>query len=197
MALKLLHRTLKAQFYPEVLSDDVNLDMVFIKGGTFTMGSPEDELERRDDEGPQHEVTVPDLFMGKYQVTQEQWQVVAGYPQVSIALKPNPSQFESKNLPVEQVSWYEVVEFCDRLSKHSGRTYSLPSEAQWSSLALCSFALLFFALSTSCETRSFFIPIHLSAIATFAGTRSIFPWLGRSGPFWIGGGAIDPQRVLP
>jgi formylglycine-generating enzyme required for sulfatase activity len=131
MALNLLYRTLKAKFYPEVLSDDVNLDMVFIKGGKFTMGSPEDELERRDDEGPQHDVTVPDLFMGKYQVTQEQWQVVAGYPQVSIALKPNPSQFEGKNLPVEQVSWHEVVEFCDRLSKHSGRTYSLPSEAQW------------------------------------------------------------------
>ncbi len=131
MALKLLHRTLKAQFYPEALSDDVNLDMVFIKGGKFTMGSPEDEAERFDSEGPQHDVTLPDFFMGKYQVTQEQWQVVAGYPQVNVEMKPNPSNFEGENLPVERVSWDECVEFCDRLSNHSGRTYSLPSEAQW------------------------------------------------------------------
>ncbi|NJM48783.1 MAG: formylglycine-generating enzyme family protein [Alkalinema sp. RU_4_3] len=131
MALNLQHRKLKAQFYPEALSDDVNLDMVFIKGGTFTMGSPEEEPERTKAEGPQHEVTVPDFFMGKYQVTQEQWQVVSAYPQVNIKLEFNPSSFEGKNLPVEQVSWDECVEFCDRLSKHSGRTYSLPSESQW------------------------------------------------------------------
>jgi formylglycine-generating enzyme required for sulfatase activity len=131
MALKLLHRTLKGQFYPEALSDDVNLDMVFIKGGKFTMGSPEDEPERTEAEGPQRDVTLPDFFMGKYQVTQAQWQVVSAYPQVNIKLESNPSRFEGENLPVEQVSWHEAVEFCDRLSNHSGRTYSLPSEAQW------------------------------------------------------------------
>jgi formylglycine-generating enzyme required for sulfatase activity len=131
MALKLLHRTLKAKFYPEVLSNDVNLDMVFIKGGKFTMGSPDDEAERRDSEGPQHDVTVPDFFMGKYQVTQEQWQVVSAYPQVNVEMTSNPSSFGGENLPVEQVSWDEAVEFCDRLSNHSGRSYSLPSEAQW------------------------------------------------------------------
>jgi formylglycine-generating enzyme required for sulfatase activity len=131
MALKLLHRTLKAQFYPEVLSADVSLDMVFIKGGEFTMGSPEDEPERLDSEGPQRDVTVSDFFMGKYQVTQEQWQAVSTYPQVNVEMKPSPSNFKGKNLPIEQVSWDEAVEFCDRLSKHSGRTYSLPSEAQW------------------------------------------------------------------
>jgi formylglycine-generating enzyme required for sulfatase activity len=131
MALKLLHRTLKGQFYPEALSDNITLDMVFIKGGKFTMGSPEDEPERADDEGPQHDVTVPDFFMGKYQVTQAQWQVVSTYPQVNVEMKPSPSNFKGKNLPVEQVSWDEAVEFCDRLSNHSGRSYSLPSEAQW------------------------------------------------------------------
>jgi formylglycine-generating enzyme required for sulfatase activity len=131
MALKLLHRTLKGQLYPEALSKDVNLDMVFIKGGTFTMGSPEDEAERFDSEGPQHDVTLPDFFMGKYQVTQEQWQVVSTYPQVNVEMTSNPSSFKGENLPVEQVSWDEAVEFCDRLSNHSGRTYSLPSEAQW------------------------------------------------------------------
>jgi formylglycine-generating enzyme required for sulfatase activity len=131
MALKLLHRTLKGQFYPEVLSDNITLDMVFIKGGKFTMGSPEDEPERADNEGPQHDVTVPDFFMGKYQVTQAQWQVVSAYPQVNVEMTSNPSEFKGENFPVEQVSWDEAVEFCDRLSNHSGRTYSLPSEAQW------------------------------------------------------------------
>jgi formylglycine-generating enzyme required for sulfatase activity len=131
MALKLLRRKLTAQFYPEPLSDSITLDMVLIKGGTFTMGSPDDEPERRGNEGPQHEVTLPDFFMGKYPVTQEQWRVVVDYPQVQIELKPTPSKFKGVNLPVEQVSWHEAVEFCQRLSAKTGRTYRLPSEAKW------------------------------------------------------------------
>ncbi len=131
MALKLLRRKLTAQFYPEPLSSEITLEMVLIKGGTFTMGSPDNEPERSNDEGPQHDVTLPDFFLGKYPVTQEQWQVVAGYPQVKIELTPTPSNFEGVNLPVEQVSWDEAVEFCSRLSVKTGRTYRLPSEAQW------------------------------------------------------------------
>jgi formylglycine-generating enzyme required for sulfatase activity len=131
MALKLFRRKLTAQFYPEPLNDDITLEMVLIKGGTFTMGSPDDEPERNDNEGPQHDVTLPDFFMGKYPVTQEQWQVVATYPQVNINLNPTPSNFEGINLPVEKISWDEAVEFCQRLSVKTGRAYRLPSEAQW------------------------------------------------------------------
>jgi formylglycine-generating enzyme required for sulfatase activity len=93
MTLKLKKRKLTAQFYPEALSPEIDLKMVLISGGTFTMGSPDDEPERSDDEGPQHEVTIPDFFIGKYQVTQEQWRIVAGYPKVTIELNPNPSNF--------------------------------------------------------------------------------------------------------
>ena len=129
--LKLRRRTATVQGYTEPLTDDVGLAMVLIPGGTFLMGSPEDEPERLDHEGPQHEVTVPQFFMGKYPVTQAEWRFVAGLPQVNRELKPNPSHFAGDRHPVELVSWYEAVEFCDRLSLHTGRTYRLPSEAEW------------------------------------------------------------------
>ena len=107
------------------------LHMVLIPGGSFLMGSPEDELERSEYEGPQHKVSVSKFLMGRYPVTQAQWRAVAALPQIEHKLKPNPSRFEGDDLPVEKVSWYEAVEFCDRLAKHTGRPYRLPSEAEW------------------------------------------------------------------
>ena len=107
------------------------LHMVLIPGGSFLMGSPENELERNDDEGPQHPVSVDKFLMGRYLVTQAQWRAVAALPKAEKELKPNPSSFREDDLPVEQVSWVEAVEFCDRLTKHTGRSYRLPSEAEW------------------------------------------------------------------
>jgi formylglycine-generating enzyme required for sulfatase activity len=105
--------------------------MVAIPAGTFLMGSPEDEVDRYDDEGPQHEVRVASFFMAKYPITQVQWQVVANLPKVKVDLNPDPSNFKGDNRPVEQVSWHEAMEFCDRLSRLTGREYRLPSEAEW------------------------------------------------------------------
>jgi formylglycine-generating enzyme required for sulfatase activity len=114
--------------------------MVRIEGGTFTMGSPSNEPERYDDEGPQHQVTVSAFYMGKYQVTQAEYQSVMG---------TNPSYFKGSNLPVEQVSWYDAAEYCNRLSQRESLTpaytingtnvtcnwnangYRLPTEAEW------------------------------------------------------------------
>ncbi|MBX9255224.1 formylglycine-generating enzyme family protein [Desmonostoc muscorum CCALA 125] len=107
------------------------IEMVKIPGGTFKMGSPPDELERRDSESPQHLVHVEPFFLAKYPVTQEQWQFVAQLPQVNRELDEDPSRFKGANRPVERVSWYDAIEFCLRLSQHTGRIYSLPSEAQW------------------------------------------------------------------
>ncbi|WP_397194754.1 formylglycine-generating enzyme family protein [Nodosilinea sp. FACHB-141] len=111
--------------------DALPLHMVLVPGGTFLMGSSDDEPERKEDEGPQHEVTVPPFFMGRYPVTQAQWRVVAAMSQVKRELHPDPSRFKGDNRPVEQVSWYDAVEVCARLSAHTSRQYRLPSEAEW------------------------------------------------------------------
>jgi formylglycine-generating enzyme required for sulfatase activity len=115
----------------EDLANDTQLEMMLIPGGTFIMGSPKEEENSMDSERPQHEVTIEPFFMGKYQVTQAQWRFVAQLPQVNRELEQDPSHFKGDNRPVEQVSWYDAVEFCDRLSQYTGRTYRLPSEAEW------------------------------------------------------------------
>lgn len=120
-----------AQYFTEDLGNGVFLEMVLIPGGTFLMGSPETEKGRGNNESPQHKVTVPPFFMGKYLVTQAQWEAVAALPEVNIYLNPDPSHFKGENQPVEWVTWYETVEFCARLSRKSGRDYRLPGEAEW------------------------------------------------------------------
>jgi len=111
-------------------ADTVDLEMVAIPGGTFSMGSPADEPARGESEGPQHDVRVPPFCMGRYPVTQAQWRAVAAMPQVE-RIKAAPSRFNGDLRPVEQVSWYDAVEFCARLSAHTGRQYRLPTEAEW------------------------------------------------------------------
>ncbi|MEB3219848.1 MAG: SUMF1/EgtB/PvdO family nonheme iron enzyme [Nostocales cyanobacterium 94392] len=112
----------RAESFQEDLGNGVFLEMVKIPGGSFLMGSPENELERLDRESPQHKVTIQPFFMGKFPVTQEQYQAIMG---------ENPSRFQGKKKPVESVSWNNVVEFCDKISKRTGKTYRLPSEAEW------------------------------------------------------------------
>ncbi|WP_225895523.1 formylglycine-generating enzyme family protein [Dendronalium phyllosphericum] len=127
-----INRTQKtAQYYVENLGNDIGLEMVLIPGGSFLMGSPKDELERYDSETPQHSVNIQQFCIGKYPITQEQWRAVAALPQISRQLKPDPSEFKGDKRPVERVSWYDAVEFCDRLTAHTKRNYRLPSEAEW------------------------------------------------------------------
>ncbi|HBB35492.1 MAG TPA: formylglycine-generating enzyme family protein [Cyanobacteria bacterium UBA8803] len=127
--------------YVERLSETVELEMMAISAGRFRMGSPEKESQRYKDESPQHQVSVPAFFMGKYPVTQAQWRVIAGLPQVAreLDLDPDPSEFKGENhpsinsgqRPVENVSWYDATEFCARLSELTVKPYRLPSEAEW------------------------------------------------------------------
>ncbi|BAZ48967.1 hypothetical protein NIES4103_15780 [Nostoc sp. NIES-4103] len=121
--------TKQAKYFIEDLGDGITLEMVAIPGGKFMMGSPNGEGDY--DEHPQHEVNVQPFFMGKYPITQAQWRAVAALPQVERDLKPNPSCFKGDDLPVECASWYDVTEFCKRLSKSTGQQYRLPSEAEW------------------------------------------------------------------
>ena len=121
----------QAQYFPEELGKGIELDMVLIPGGTFVMGAPEAEEGSDDSERPQRTVSVSPFLMGQYPVTQAQWQAVASLPQVKRKLNPEPSSFKGDDLPVEQVTWFDAVEFCDRLSEHTNRPYRLPSEAEW------------------------------------------------------------------
>jgi formylglycine-generating enzyme required for sulfatase activity len=114
----IIHREQKqASCQTEYLGKGVTLEMVSIPSGTFTMGSTE-----YDNEKPTHSVTVQPFFMAKYPVTQAQWKAIMGN---------NPSYFKGENRPVEQVSWNDAVEFCQRLSEKTGKTYRLPNEAEW------------------------------------------------------------------
>ncbi|MBE7385854.1 MAG: SUMF1/EgtB/PvdO family nonheme iron enzyme [Leptolyngbya sp. SIO1E4] len=133
----------RAEYRREDLGNGVTLDLVRIPEGTFTMGSPADEegrdwygdfvdaLKGVNVEGPQHQVRVPTFLMGKYPVTQAQWRAVVALPQVERDLDPEPAQFKGDNRPVERVNWDDAVEFCQRLSRQTGREYRLPSEAEW------------------------------------------------------------------
>ena len=129
--LILQEETREALYYVEPLLDEATLEMIWVEGGSFTMGSPDDEPDRRDNEEPQHEVTVPSFFMGRYPVTQLQWRIVAELPQVKHQLTSDPSNFKGDNRPVEKVSWYDAEEFCLRLSQQTKRDYRLPTEAEW------------------------------------------------------------------
>ena len=114
----------QAQFISENLGSGAILDLISIPGGSFMMGSPSTETGRSNDEGPQHNVNISPFFMGKYEVTQAQYQAVMGN---------NPSNFKGAKRPVEQVTWDDAVEFCRKLTQtqKTGKTYRLPSEAEW------------------------------------------------------------------
>lgn len=117
--------------YIEDLGDGLKLEMLKIQAGEFEMGSPATEKSRNADE-QLHKVKISkDFYIGRYEVTQAQWRVVAGLPAINIALKSDPSKFKGDNLPVEQISWGEAVEFCARLSKLTGKQYRLPTESEW------------------------------------------------------------------
>ncbi|MEO0536864.1 MAG: SUMF1/EgtB/PvdO family nonheme iron enzyme [Cyanobacteria bacterium P01_A01_bin.123] len=121
----------QGQSFTEDLGSNIDIKMTLVSGGRFLMGSPVTEPDRDRSEGPQHAVTVLTFLIGRYPVTQAQWRRVAKMPPVKRQLDLDPSFFKGRNHPVEEVSWYEAVEFCDRLSRYSGHPYRLPSEAEW------------------------------------------------------------------
>jgi formylglycine-generating enzyme required for sulfatase activity len=152
--------TKQAQVFKQSIGATI-LELVAIPGGTFTMGSPGDEKGRSDNEGPQHQVTVPAFLMGKYQVTQAQWRAVANLPKVDRDLNPDPSLFNGDNRPVEQVSWDDAVEFCKRLSKAAGRGFRLASEAEWE-----------YACRAGTDTPFHFGPTITPDLANYNGNRT-------------------------
>ncbi|MBE0637832.1 MAG: formylglycine-generating enzyme family protein [Bacteroidales bacterium] len=109
-------------------ADSFGIEMVFVKGGTFTMGCTSEQSDCGSDEKPTHQVTVSDFYMGKYEVTQKQWREIMG---ASTSLS-NPSRFSGcDDCPVESVSWNDIQEFIKKLNQKTGKKYRLPTEAEW------------------------------------------------------------------
>jgi formylglycine-generating enzyme required for sulfatase activity/serine/threonine protein kinase len=123
----------QARHFGEDLGENVILELVEIPGGEFTIGSPKEEEGRIPTEGPQRKVTLPSFWIGKYEVTQEQWREVAKLSIVKSDFDVDPSfpLYKHGKTPVSGVSWDDAVEFCKRLSRKTGREYRLPTEAEW------------------------------------------------------------------
>ncbi len=103
------------------LDFETGMEFVLVRGGCYQMGDTLDDGD--DNEKPVHEVCVDDFYLGKYEVTQGEWQKVMGN---------NPSHFKKGDrYPVEQVSWNDVQDYIRKLNKRSGRNYRLPTEAEW------------------------------------------------------------------
>ncbi len=105
------------------LGNKIILEMVQIPGGTFLMGAPPQEKDSDDSERPQHQVTISSFLMTKYPITQVQWQAIASLLKVERNLDPKPTYFTGADHPVEQVNWYDAVEFCARLSQKQGGNF--------------------------------------------------------------------------
>lgn len=162
----------QAESFQEDLGNGIFLEMVKIPGGSFLMGSPENEPERIDSEGPQHRVNIKPFFMGKFPVTQEQYQAVMG---------ENPSKFKGENKPVESVSWHNAVEFCNRISQRIGKAYRLPSEAEWE-----------YACRAGTITPFYFGETISTELANYRGTN--FNYEGKSYPGNYGNGPEGKSR---
>ena len=99
------------------------MKMLYVEGGTFTMGATSEQgSDAESDENPAHSVQLDSYYISATEVTQAQWQAVMG---------TNPSYFKGSNRPVENVSWHDAQAFCRELSNITGKTYLLPTEAQW------------------------------------------------------------------
>jgi formylglycine-generating enzyme required for sulfatase activity len=103
------------------LGNGLSLDLLLIPAGIFQMGSH--PHTGNPDEQPQHLVTIKSFLMSRFLITQAQWKAVMG--------KRSPCRFKGNELPVERVSWRDAQNFCEHLSKKTGRDYQLPSETQW------------------------------------------------------------------
>jgi formylglycine-generating enzyme required for sulfatase activity len=131
----------EAQYYTENLGEGISLDMILLPSGSFQMGTPDMEIEKLckeydveyfQRESPQHRVNISSFLMGRYPITQAQWKAIASTAKIDIELKPEPSHFKDPyqeqdrwTRPIEQVSWYDAVEFCKRLSRETKREYRL------------------------------------------------------------------------
>ena len=113
---------MNASVHIEKLNNKPYFEMILVKGGTFAMGSEEEEAMER--ERPVHQVALDNFYLGKNPVTQALWKVVMGE-------ENNPARFKGDDRPVERISWHDTQEFIQKLNKITGKQYRLPTEAEW------------------------------------------------------------------
>ena len=117
------HQTVSDNTISIPVKGRISIDMVRVEAGTFTMGATAEMKDPYDNEKPTHQVTLTnDYYIGKYEVTQALWQAVMG---------DDPSYFKGDNLPVEAVTWDDCQEFIGKLNRITGKTFRLPTEAEW------------------------------------------------------------------
>ncbi|MEY3826141.1 MAG: hypothetical protein RLZZ148_955 [Cyanobacteriota bacterium] len=182
---EITYQSKTVKYFPEDLKANLSLplQMILIPGGSFKMGAPDGEEGSSGDEKPQHEVNVSSFLMSRYPITQEQWRAVAERTDLKVAanhkLDPNPSYFKKdyekegdrQKRPVESVSWQDALVFCARLSELTGRSYSLPSEAQWE-----------YACRAGTETPFHFGESITTDLANYRGTdNEQYSWKGNYG----------------
>ncbi|MCC3416795.1 MAG: formylglycine-generating enzyme family protein [Microcoleus sp. PH2017_29_MFU_D_A] len=158
-----------AQVFNEDLGDKLALQMVYIPGGKFEMGASHLGSEQK----PSHQVTIQPVFMAEYTVNQAQWERV---------MKSNPSHFKGAKRPVEQVSWDEAIEFCDRLTQKTGNSYRLPSEAEWEYACRAGTNTDFYfgsTITTDLVNTSFDVP-YTSSFPAFEGLDTDYAFIHRS-----------------
>ena len=105
------------------VKNGINIEMVKVEAGSFNMGATPEMENPNEDEKPVHRVTLTNnYYIGKYEVTQALWKIVMG---------SNPSNSKGDNLPVEKVSWNDCQKFISKLNKLTGKSFRLPTEAEW------------------------------------------------------------------
>ncbi len=107
---------------PEKITNSIGVDLVLLPAGSFVMGSPYEEKWHQNDELVQNVTLSNSFYMSAAEITQAQWESIMGF---------NRSDNKGNDLPVEKISWKDAVSFCEKLSAKEGKTYRLPTEAEW------------------------------------------------------------------
>ncbi|GBO53292.1 serine/threonine protein kinase [Pseudanabaena sp. lw0831] len=126
--LKISQQRKYAEYYREKLDEKTYLDMVLIRSTSHDVG---DLSQNQGNKYHQNNTLIPSFWMSKYLVTQSQWKSVAKLPKIKYELELEPARFKGGSFPVERISWLEAEEFCERISKKTGKKYRLPSEFEW------------------------------------------------------------------
>ena len=184
----------QAEFFTEDLGNQTTLNMASIPGGSFQMGAAKNEEDANDDEYPQHSVTIAPFHIGKFAITQAQWKAISTLPKINHDLNPDPlifpdaptlTIFQGANRPVALVSWFEAVEFCDRLTQKTGKLYRLPSEAEWE-----------YACRAGTTTPFHFGETISTDLANYQGTDRTHEGTTYSGSYGEGAKGIFRQQLI-